>query len=111
MKQFVKYTTHITVAFVVVCCMLLLPACADEPAVQETETMTTTETTTEATTKAQSEHDSDTGSGEVPPNAEELLVPSQDEIDDAMLHDAQEAYDQYMMEMMEQEDSQYPAHF
>ena len=84
--------------------MLLLPGCADESAVQEPETETTTES-------VQTESYPATEAGEVPPNAEALLVPSQDEIDEAMLHDAQDAYDQYVMEMMEQEDAQYPPHY
>ena len=94
------------IAFTILLCMLLLPACADESAVQEPETET--ETTTES---VQPESYPEAESWEVPPNAEESLVPSQDEIDEAMMHDAQEAYDEYMMEMMEQEDSQYPPYF
>ncbi len=92
------------IAFTIICCMLLLCGCVDEPAVQETETETTTET-------VQTESYPAAEDGEVPPNAEELLVPSQDEIDDAMLHEAQDAYDQYMVDMMEQEDAQYPPYY
>ena len=95
---------QLLVVIAVVCCMLLLPACVDESAVQEPETETTTES-------VQIESDPATEAGEVPPNADDLLVPSQDEIDEAMLHDAQDAYDQYVMEMMEQEDAQYPPYY
>ena len=93
------------VAFALACGLLLLPGCADESAVQETETETTTTETVQTESYPAAED------GEVPPNAEELLVPSQDEIDDAMLHEAQDAYDQYMVDMMEQEDAQYPPYY
>lgn len=85
------------VAFAVVCCMLLFGGCVGESTVQETETeTTTTETTTEATTEGEyPEYNQSMEDWEVPVNANEFLQPSEEELNEIMMQEAQEAMQEY----------------
>lgn len=93
--------TPALIAFALACCLLLLPGCVSDSAWEEPEEATVT-TTTEAEYSDEDSYSYDESEDwMVPPNAEDLLTPTPEEIDRAMMQDAQEAmqdeYREYYM--------------
>ncbi len=117
MKTTPMISKNRVIAFAMACCLLLLPGCVEDKPLVDTESEAATqaeETTTEETTTEESTTQTEATSNdeandeamaeehagwEIPANPEQYLYPSQEEIDQAMMQEAQEAmqkqYEQY----------------